>query len=232
MACAAAAVLYYALFHSLARYRYIYAIEQFKQFHADEQWVAFAVNTFSGTDLDRRETRRGRHYLRELKKQCIRYGIGLLEVEDRQTARIIYSPSRADLLDNSARRILREISIDKWREQLPLEQIKKQRQALQDRVRKLTDRANERIPLLERPRRWWRIGGTGIQGAGLWLTKRAWLPLLYILGLKSKEYLPGYGKIIVAAADIRGDRNISDGSRDFSSGNQAPGGITGHPDLR
>ncbi len=195
VACGAAAVLYYALFHSLARYRYIYAIEQFKQFHADEQWVAFAINTFTGSDFNSRETRLGRRYLQELKKQCIRYGIGLLEVEDRQTARIIYSPSRADLLQGSGRRTLREISLNKWREQMPLERIKSQRQALQERVRRLTERANERIPLLERPRQWFHVAGTTIQSGGLWLTKRVWLPLLYLLGLKSREYLPGYGKL-------------------------------------
>ncbi|MEL6273570.1 MAG: hypothetical protein AAFU03_00515 [Bacteroidota bacterium] len=83
---------FWALLLSLnyRRYRYIYAIEQFKRFHADDQWIAFDGTLYpSHTD--------GRFY--ELERQCIRYGFGLLEVEKDRTLRVIIAPKRGDFFD-------------------------------------------------------------------------------------------------------------------------------------
>ena len=54
-----------------SKYRYIYAIEQFKRYHADEQWIALGANVFS--------TAEDTHY-EELRNQCIKNGIGLFLV--------------------------------------------------------------------------------------------------------------------------------------------------------
>ena len=60
-------------FRSAGRYRYIYAIEQFKQYHADEQWVALAHDVFDvGTDPN----------FMELKNQCVENGFGLVIVDN------------------------------------------------------------------------------------------------------------------------------------------------------
>jgi len=56
----------------LDRYHYIYAIEQFKQYKANDKWIAFSHDVFSGKE-DK--------YFRKLRKQCIYNGLGLLEIE-------------------------------------------------------------------------------------------------------------------------------------------------------
>ena len=53
------------------RYRYIYAVEQFKKYHADEQWVAIGEDVFENPN-DK--------YLKELKKQCVYNGFGLISM--------------------------------------------------------------------------------------------------------------------------------------------------------
>lgn len=69
------------LLFSRSRYRYIYAIEQFKQYYADDQWIVIADNIFDGPDNPA---------LLELKKQCVKNGIGLLEVgKDKKVIPII-----------------------------------------------------------------------------------------------------------------------------------------------
>lgn len=79
--------LYYLFFKRLPRYRYIYAIEQFKQYQADDQWVAFGYDTFSGLK---------KKYRHELIRQCTRYGFGLLEITAQRSPKLIMAPSRAE----------------------------------------------------------------------------------------------------------------------------------------
>lgn len=69
----------------LPKYRKIYAIEQFKQYHADEQWVAIGTDVF--------EDKAHRQY-EELKKQCIYNGFGLLEIDEALQARKVIAPSK------------------------------------------------------------------------------------------------------------------------------------------
>ncbi|MCB9316405.1 MAG: hypothetical protein H6569_09720 [Lewinellaceae bacterium] len=67
------------------KYRYIYAIEQFKQYFAHEQWIALAADVFPAvTDP----------YFLELKSQCVYNGFGLALVSEREPVRVINAPSR------------------------------------------------------------------------------------------------------------------------------------------
>lgn len=70
------------------RYRYIYGIEQFKKYHADEQWIAIADDVFDEVTNP--------HY-EELKDQCVRNGFGLISVNPEELARKIVTPSRQEV---------------------------------------------------------------------------------------------------------------------------------------
>lgn len=70
------------------RYRVIQAVEQFKRYHSDEQWMAVGHDVFNGT-LD--------PYYLELRHQCIRYGFGLLIIDHQGQVRIQLTPSREDV---------------------------------------------------------------------------------------------------------------------------------------
>lgn len=80
--------LFFLVAKNFGRYRYIYAIEQFKKYFADEQWIALAADVFGSTD-DR--------YLRELKNQCVYNGFGLLIVDEKLDPKILITPSRQDI---------------------------------------------------------------------------------------------------------------------------------------
>lgn len=73
---------------SLRRYRAIQAVEQFKKYHSDEQWMAVAHDVFNGTNDP--------HYV-ELRHQCIRYGFGLLIIDDKGHPGIQLTPAREDV---------------------------------------------------------------------------------------------------------------------------------------
>lgn len=61
--------IYFFIFKNKNRYKYIYAVEQFKRYFANEHWIAVADSVFeNNTDK----------YLIELKKQCVYNGIGLV----------------------------------------------------------------------------------------------------------------------------------------------------------
>jgi hypothetical protein len=82
------------LIRKLERYRYIYAIEQFKQYHADEQWIAIGKDLFSdGTD----------HYFMELKNQCVKNGFGLVEVDSDESVNLLITPAREDVFGKKRR---------------------------------------------------------------------------------------------------------------------------------
>ncbi len=79
---------YQYLFQWLKRYRYIYAVEQFKRYHADEQWIAIAEDVFEEpTDSN----------LKELKDQCVINGFGLVVVDDYLETHVLITPSRQDV---------------------------------------------------------------------------------------------------------------------------------------
>lgn len=74
------------------RYRYIYAIEQFKKYYADDQWIGFTFDVFPSYD--------DKYYL-ELRRQCIRYGVGLIEVDPHKKIKVLLTPARQDAFANN-----------------------------------------------------------------------------------------------------------------------------------
>lgn len=98
---------FYVPLSPLRRYRYIYAIEQFKQYYADEQWVAIAEDVFPNYYDDR--------YYLELRNQCIYNGFGLLVVRENKPPVMQVTPSRQDLFSNRRRLIplFSQMEIDK-----------------------------------------------------------------------------------------------------------------------
>ena len=100
-------LLYRLLFGWLRKYRYVYAIEQFKHYHADEQWIAIADDVFQlPLEID---------YLEELKNQCVINGFGLISIDKELQPHLLITPSREELFkgqrkitkffDDSTRRI-------------------------------------------------------------------------------------------------------------------------------
>ncbi|HFB99797.1 MAG TPA: hypothetical protein ENJ53_03225 [Phaeodactylibacter sp.] len=94
---------YRNLFKSRSKYRYIYALQQFRQYYADEQWVAIGDNVFYGGDDPA---------LEELRKQCVENGFGLLSVDKELVTHLVISPSREEMFGNH-RKILNFVAMDK-----------------------------------------------------------------------------------------------------------------------
>jgi len=95
--------LIHYLIRGLRRYRYIYAIEQFRQYYADQQWVALAEDVF--TDPNDK-------YYKELKDQCIKQGFGLLVIGRNEKAHLVITPARVQTLKK--RRLLRFEEAQDW----------------------------------------------------------------------------------------------------------------------
>ena len=70
------------------KYRYIFAIQQFQQYFADEQWVALAEDVFPSPHDP---------YYLELRSQCVYQGIGLAIVPMEGHVRKVFDPSRLGL---------------------------------------------------------------------------------------------------------------------------------------
>ncbi len=87
---------YRYFFNRGKKYRYIYALQQFRQYHADEQWVAIGDNVFYGPEDPS---------LEELRKQCVSNGFGLLSIDKELNTHLIISPSREQLF-GSRRKML------------------------------------------------------------------------------------------------------------------------------
>ncbi|MEY3369275.1 MAG: hypothetical protein RI973_2430, partial [Bacteroidota bacterium] len=87
---------FYLLARNFRRYRYIYAVEQFKKYHADEQWIALAHDVFEGEE---------NKYFRELKQQCVFNGFGLLLVDANLDTKIVITPSRHDIFQGRRRQV-------------------------------------------------------------------------------------------------------------------------------
>ena len=84
------------LLRRLQRYRYIYAVEQFKQYHANEQWISIGEDVFAAAD-DR--------YLDELKEQCVQNGFGLIKVSRELQPQMLITPSREDTFKQQRRTV-------------------------------------------------------------------------------------------------------------------------------
>jgi len=84
------------LLSRLRYYRYIYAIAQFMRFHANAQWVAYDRRIFDNVP-DR--------YYRELQRQCLRFGFGLMEIQDNNKVRWLIEPSHIDQFQGQRSRL-------------------------------------------------------------------------------------------------------------------------------
>ncbi len=89
-------LLYNMLLRRYKRYRAIYAIEQFKQYHADEQWIAIGEDVFPSLEDE---------YYKELRRQCVFNGFGLLMISRKGHSRVLVTPSPQELFHHSRRRI-------------------------------------------------------------------------------------------------------------------------------
>ena len=112
-------LLVFAIVHLVAkgfsRYRYIYAVEQFKRYYADEQWVAIGEDVFLNT---------GDKYMTELKNQCVYNGFGLVLVSKDFEPQLMITPARKavitgrkkifkSLSDNRLRKVIRKTPLEK-----------------------------------------------------------------------------------------------------------------------
>ena len=90
---------------SWRRYRYVYAVEQFKRYAASEQWIAFSWDVFPGPE-DR--------FFTELKTQCILNGYGLLEILSDESVKMHLTPARQGDPGTDKRRVLRFFTDSEW----------------------------------------------------------------------------------------------------------------------
>ena len=97
------ALAYYLMAGRRRRYRYIHAVEQFKQFYANEQWISIAEDVFHGRDEG--ETKLFQKYFAELKNQCVNYGFGLIEIKKDETPHLIITPAREEVFEAKRRTI-------------------------------------------------------------------------------------------------------------------------------
>lgn len=89
-------LLYVAVFAGLRRYRYIYAVEQFKRYAADEQWIAIGSDVFPGKEDP---------YFQELREQCIFNGFGLIVIDEKLRPHLHITPSRVDLFERNRKQV-------------------------------------------------------------------------------------------------------------------------------
>lgn len=84
----------FRLSRPLRRYRYIYAIEQFRRYAANEQWVAFSWDVFPSGNAS---------VFLELRDQCVQNGLGMLEILRDGKVKMHLSPAREGMPDQRKR---------------------------------------------------------------------------------------------------------------------------------
>lgn len=97
---------YILTFRHLSRYHHIHALEQFKRYQADEQWVSYGEDVFANPE---------NKYLLELKKQCIKEGFGLISVDQALQPSLVITPQR--IVDKRDKRKKRTFSANKIMDQ-------------------------------------------------------------------------------------------------------------------
>jgi hypothetical protein len=102
---AATTCLVFLAIRPLRRYRYIYAIEQFKRYRATEQWVAFAWDVFPGYTVP---------VFTELREQCVLNGLGLLEINRDGKVKLHLSPAREGMPEQQKRQVVQLFSQLEW----------------------------------------------------------------------------------------------------------------------
>ena len=89
-------IFYFFTFRNNRRYRYIFAIEQFKQYFADDQWIAIGHDVFERTEEVAKE---------ELKHQCIISGFGLVLIEADESPQLIITPARHEVFQKQRKQL-------------------------------------------------------------------------------------------------------------------------------
>ncbi len=84
-------ILHRKLLSWLPRYRRIFAIEQFKQYFVNEQWISIAYDIFEHPEDEP---------MKELKKQCVENGFGLVVVDEDLKTHLHLTPAREVILKN------------------------------------------------------------------------------------------------------------------------------------
>ncbi len=117
---------WFFLMKNWRKYRYIFAINQFKQYFADEQWCAIAGDIFAlPTDP----------FLVELKEQCMFNGFGLAVVERDGSVRPIATPSRLGMYGRD-RKMIDWVTANKYFQKIaaPVQAAGKMREKLPDEL--------------------------------------------------------------------------------------------------
>lgn len=134
-------VCFYVLLRFAPRYRYIYAVDQFKQYHADEQWVVFSEEVFDADE---------RFAATELRRQCVEHGFGLIRVKRDGKPELLVAPSLSDNFGGTRR----TISL------IPIQDMRRQWETLSSRaqatVRGVTPRFRQWLDQLGWQRLRWR----------------------------------------------------------------------------
>ena len=118
-------LLYRLLARNARRYHYIYAVEQFKQYRADEQWIAIGHDVFP----DREDAA-----YRELTEQCIFNGLGLIIVHADRSVETLFTPSRVDAFGGK-RRIRRFLQTNRFAKKAQLQRVASLLTRTRDRLR-------------------------------------------------------------------------------------------------
>lgn len=101
--------LIFLAMRSLKRYRYIYAIEQFKRYGANEQWVAFAWDVFPSGNAP---------VFLELREQCVLNGLGMLEILRDGKVKMHLSPAREGMPGRQKRPVVALFPGKAWPKEL------------------------------------------------------------------------------------------------------------------
>jgi len=98
------ALVWYFSMRTWRKYRYIYAVEQFKRYFADDQWVVLAEDVFP-SPVD--------PYLIELRNQCTYGGFGLAIMDRDAKVRVVVAPSRLDFYGKD-RQMVEWLTHNQW----------------------------------------------------------------------------------------------------------------------
>ncbi len=80
---------------SFTRYRYIFALEQFKDYEADEQWIALGENCMLTNSSS----------FEELRKQCTYSGFGLVVIDKNREATTVITPARSRVIEQKRKKV-------------------------------------------------------------------------------------------------------------------------------
>ena len=79
-----------------SKYRYIYAVQQFREYHANDQWIAIGEDVFPHSED---------FAFNELKQQCIYNGFGLIKVTEELEPHFILTPARVNVFGKSRKAV-------------------------------------------------------------------------------------------------------------------------------